>query len=65
MNAKQLEFNFDDKPEPNKIIEPIFQVYYPNGSTGTVSTNSFYLTSNLIYETTTTSGSSTFRYIYI
>lgn len=62
MNAKQLEFNFDDKPEPNKIIEPIFQVYYPKGST--VSANSFYLT-NITYTTTTTSGSSTFRYIYI
>ena len=63
MNAKQLEFNFDDKPEPNKIIEPIFQVYYPKGSTGgTVNTNSFYLT-NITYTTTTNSGSSTFRYI--
>ena len=60
MNAKQLEFDFDEKPEPTKIIEPIYQGYFPTGST--VNTNYFRITS-LTYTFTATSGSYTIRYI--
>jgi len=60
MNTKQLEFNFDDKPEPNKIID-FYQAYYPTSTTDNTANNNYFRITS--YAATVTFGSATVRYI--